>query len=125
MARRGRFGGAWLGASGCDEVGHGKAWQARSGLACHGRARSGMAGMDWLGEARHGESRQANTIRIWSGMMVPILIAFGLVAALLVADFNSKRSDWGVVVWLIILLVIGLVMWGLIAPVIGFHDSIY
>lgn len=58
-------------------------------------------------------------------MLIPIMICFGLIAVLLITDFNSTRSDWGVVVWLIILLAVGLVMWGLIAPAIGFKDSIY
>lgn len=58
-------------------------------------------------------------------MVVPVLICFGLIAVLLIADFGTQRDTPDVVVWLIILLAIGLVMWGLIAPAIGFKQDIY
>lgn len=137
-----RHGVAWQGVSGW-------AWQARPGLVWHARAWAGEAWQVWRGVdgrvgvcrglARHDEAGWAGQGRVGPGrarrgeagktiggnVLIPILIGFGLLAVLLITDFSSKRSDWGVVVWLIILLAVGLVMWGLMPEAIGFRNDIY
>jgi hypothetical protein len=57
-------------------------------------------------------------------MVIPILICFGLIAALIIAD-NGDGSNGRAIAWLIILFVIGLLMWGLIPYAIGFRNNIY
>jgi len=54
-------------------------------------------------------------------VIIAVLIGFGLLTVLLIAD-HDKHGEWGVVGWLIVLLTIGLLAWGLIPEAIGFHD---
>jgi hypothetical protein len=57
-------------------------------------------------------------------MIIPLLLAFGLLAVFLFVD-RKKHDDWGAVGWLIILLTVGLLMWGMIPDAMGFDEGIY
>ena len=58
-------------------------------------------------------------------MLLPLLIGFGLLAALLLSDGKRRRDDKWVVGWFIILVAFGLLVWGYWPVFLGFDEGIY
>ena len=59
--------------------------------------------------------------------MIPLLIGFGLLAVLILVPRNTRKEldDRAPVSWLIILLMVGLVIFGSIPYLIGLKEGMY